>query len=336
MGRKNFEDFNSMDFFDRNEYTFKDLDDFLKLEVEENVYLDYKRGDALSFEHKKINEITKDVSAFANSDGGIIIYGVNEDKSTHKPNGYVPIIDPKISKEWLEQKINYIQPKIEGLRIFPIRLESEANQSIYIVKIPRSDDAPHMANDNKYYRRGEFSSNPMQGYEVRDTFFRVSKPLLRILGVEFEQAIMPENSKFGFFFKAFVQNDNKAVSTLYKLNVYLYTKVQVDSINIASSEGELSNCTFIKMDSDCARFSMHCNEPIIKDECITMGNVYFQMPEIIKEEFIQTTIIRIVLFYEGGATELLYLLRNRVVERRKDQINAIIKSNYPRYNAKWL
>ena len=41
MGRKNFEDFNSMDFFDRNEYTFKDLDDFLKIEVEENVYLDY-------------------------------------------------------------------------------------------------------------------------------------------------------------------------------------------------------------------------------------------------------------------------------------------------------
>ena len=193
-----------------------------------------------------------------------------------------------------------------------------------------------MANDNKYYRRGEFSSDPMQGYEVRDTFFRVSKPLLRILGVEFEQAIMPENSKFGFFFKVFIQNDNKAVATLYKLNVYVYTKVQVDSINLASSEGELSNCTFIKMDSDCARLSIHSNEPIFKDECITMGNVYFQISEMIKEKFIQTTIIRLVLFYEGGTTELLYLPRNRVVERRKDQINAIIKSNYPSYNARWL
>ena len=95
-----------MDFFDRNEYTIKDLEDFLKLEVEENRHLDYKRGDALSFENKKINEITKDVSSFANSDGGLIIYGVDEDKSTHKPSGYIPIVDPKISKEWLEQKIN--------------------------------------------------------------------------------------------------------------------------------------------------------------------------------------------------------------------------------------
>jgi len=325
-----------MDFFDRNEYTIKDLEDFLKLEVEENRHLDYKRGDALSFENKKINEITKDVSAFANSDGGLIIYGVNEDKSTHKPSGYVPIVDPKISKEWLEQKINLIQPKIKDLRIFPIRLESKTNQSIYIVKIPRSDDAPHMANDNKYYRRGDFSSDPMQGYEVRDTFFRVSRPLLRIIGVEFEQAIMPENSKFGFFFKAFIQNDNNAVATLYKLNVYVYTKVQVDSIILASSEGKLSNCTFTKMDSDCARLSIYSNEPIFRDECITMGNVYFQIPEMIKEEFIQTTIIRVVLFYEGGTTELLYLPRNRVVERRKDQINAIIKSNYPSYNARWL
>jgi hypothetical protein len=325
-----------MDFFDRNEYTIKDLEDFLKLEVEENRHLDYKRGDALSFENKKINEITKDVSAFANSDGGLIIYGVNEDKSTHKPSGYVPIVDPKISKEWLEQKINLIQPKIKDLRIFPIRLESKTNQSIYIVKIPRSDDAPHMANDNKYYRRGDFSSDPMQGYEVRDTFFRVSRPLLRIIGVEFEQAIMPENSKFGFFFKAFIQNDNNAVATLYKLNVYVYTKVQVDSIILASSEGKLSNCTFTKMDSDCARLSIYSNEPIFRDECITMGNVYFQIPEMIKEEFIQTTIIRVVLFYEGGTTELLYLPRNRVVERRKDQINAMIKSNYPSYNARWL
>ena len=132
-----------MDFYDKNDYNLQDLNDFIQLEVEENRHLDYKDGEALA--PNEISEITKDVSSFANSDGGIIIYGVGEDKKTHTPNSYAPIINPKITKEWLEQKINIIQPKIKGVLIFPIRLNKKATKSIYIVKIPKSDDAAGIA-----------------------------------------------------------------------------------------------------------------------------------------------------------------------------------------------
>ena len=89
-----------MDFFELEEYTKKDIDDLIQNEVEESIYLDYKDGRAL--DPDKIAEITKDVSAFANADGGIIVYGVSENKATHNPEGYATVTNPKITKEWLE------------------------------------------------------------------------------------------------------------------------------------------------------------------------------------------------------------------------------------------
>ena len=59
-----------MDFFELEEYTKKDIDDLIQNEVEESIYLDYKDGRALDSD--KIAEITKDVSAFANADGGLL------------------------------------------------------------------------------------------------------------------------------------------------------------------------------------------------------------------------------------------------------------------------
>ena len=64
-----------MDFYSKDEYRIEDIEQLIENEVEENIHLDYKSEGALEKSEKKRNEIIKDVSAFANSDGGIIIYG---------------------------------------------------------------------------------------------------------------------------------------------------------------------------------------------------------------------------------------------------------------------
>ncbi|AVH71284.1 AAA ATPase [Nostoc sp. 'Lobaria pulmonaria (5183) cyanobiont'] len=78
----------------------------IKDRVQENLELDYKECAAIfPLTDKKKIEISKDVSAFANSAGGIIIYGVKE-------NGHIPTeidtgLNPNaLSKERLEQIIN--------------------------------------------------------------------------------------------------------------------------------------------------------------------------------------------------------------------------------------
>jgi len=59
------------------DYTQAELESLITNRVEENLNLDYKGADALYNIDGKIDrslEISKDVSSFANSDGGIIIY----------------------------------------------------------------------------------------------------------------------------------------------------------------------------------------------------------------------------------------------------------------------
>lgn len=138
--------------------------------VEESLELDYKACDALQNTDGKKNELSKDVSSFANSIGGTIVYGMRE--KDHKPEQIDDGYDPtQVTKEWLEQVINSrIHPHIDGLVINPVQL-ANGNQ-IYVVCLPRSDRAPHQASDKKYYKRCNFESVPMEDYEVRDVMFR--------------------------------------------------------------------------------------------------------------------------------------------------------------------
>jgi predicted HTH transcriptional regulator len=54
----------------------KALQNYIDTQIEENLTLDYKAADSLDASPKKKDEVTKDVSAMANSAGGTIIYGI--------------------------------------------------------------------------------------------------------------------------------------------------------------------------------------------------------------------------------------------------------------------
>ena len=142
---------------------------------QEGPYLEYKSSDALRNTDGNKNEISKDVSAFANAGGGTIVYGVVEDDN-NTPDRIDDGVNPaETSKEWLEQVINSrIHRQIEGIEIFQILLES--SNVIYAVNIPQSERAPHQAASNKYYTRRNFLSEPMEEYEIRDVLMRKKIP----------------------------------------------------------------------------------------------------------------------------------------------------------------
>ena len=51
---------------------------------------------------------------------------------------------------------------------------------IYVISIPQSTRAPHMASDKRFYKRFNFESVPMEEYEVRDVSRRLIAPDLYI------------------------------------------------------------------------------------------------------------------------------------------------------------
>ncbi|WP_165822490.1 helix-turn-helix domain-containing protein [Paenibacillus montanisoli] len=161
------------------EWTLDDVQRLINNNVKENINLDYKASGALQKNNdKKKDEMCKDISAFANSDGGTIIYGVTE--KNNLPEMIDEGFDPtEISKEWIEQVINTrIKRRIDGVRIYQIDLKPE--RVIYAVSIPQSKNAPHMANDNRYYKRFNFESVPMEDYEIRDVMRRNESPDLHV------------------------------------------------------------------------------------------------------------------------------------------------------------
>ena len=146
--------------------------------VEESSTLDYKAADALGKNDGKKKEITKDVSSMANSAGGIIVYGIREydipDKK-HLPERLDGIDRTQFSKERLEHIINSIQPRIEGLTIYPVDIDTGQNHVVYVVEILQSTTA-HQAKDYRYYKRFNFESVPMEDYEIRDVMNRLTTP----------------------------------------------------------------------------------------------------------------------------------------------------------------
>jgi hypothetical protein len=146
--------------------------------IEESLTLEFKAAGAIARDDKKKFDITKDVSSMANSAGGLLIYGVAEFHDTnrkHLPERLDPIDRVEFAKEWIEHIVSQIRPRIPGIIIYPVELNSGPNHVAYVIEIPEGRTA-HQANDYRYYRRYNFESVPMADHEVRDVMNRKTHP----------------------------------------------------------------------------------------------------------------------------------------------------------------
>jgi len=161
-------------------WTAERIQELIDRKIEEGPQLDYKAAAALSRSDSKKNDITKDISAFANSAGGTVIYGLKEfddDARKHLPEKIDPIEGKEFSREWLDQIIGQIGPRIANLLITPVRVGPESRHTCYVVEVPQGHTA-HQARDLRYYRRYNFESVPMADYEIRDVMNRRERPNL--------------------------------------------------------------------------------------------------------------------------------------------------------------
>lgn len=278
---------------DKTEFTQQDILDIISSRTEESINIDFKDARSLSSGDGK--EIAKDVSAFANSDGGLIFYGINEDNHVATDLSFVD--GNKYNKEWLENKItSNIQQRIHDILIIPVRFDNDINRTIYVVKIPKSLNTPHINSfDNKYYRRFNFKSVPMEEYEVRDSYFRAngSKVIIEKSTVTLEESINKDS--FNFNIEVHASNIGTFIAEKYRI-----------SCNIKDFKSALIKCkdsylTTYKFD-DGYKISTKDTPPIFPNEVL---NILSFNLEISKKDYLDfITSIQINFYtYNVGSFE---------------------------------
>ena len=287
------------DFFDKAEYVQADIENLLTIGAEESINLDFKAADSLMNTDGKKSEIAKDVSSFANSDGGIIIYGITE---TDHPGDSMSFIDGNtFSKEWLEQIINSrIQRRIPDLIIYPVRFDNDISRTVYVVKIPRSTLAPHMTSDKRYYKRFNFQSVQMEEYEVRDLFGRKQKTELDIADILFEQRSSGSSARqlryAEYLLRYQIRNIGNTIEERFKLEIYI-----PKHLTQADEQTNFYNYK-IREDGGISVYSVPNSSPIYQEETTT---VITSMVQIRRDRLhlLETQGIRLKLFYSNGTKE---------------------------------
>lgn len=141
-----------------SELSYKDITDLLYLRKEqESEILDYKR-----IVHTSTDEFAKDVTGFANTKGGYIIYGIDE-----KQNEIIGVENAKGRtkvEEFVQSVINHKVDKAVFCEIVQIEIPQEGTDTKHIVVlyVKESDDKPVFANDVCYVRKGSsvFKAKP--------------------------------------------------------------------------------------------------------------------------------------------------------------------------------
>ncbi|TMQ25274.1 MAG: ATP-binding protein [Nitrospirae bacterium] len=151
--------------------------------VKESIYIELKTKKNRStpeLDDSDSWQFSRALSGFANSDGGVIVWGVETDKedsaSKLKPITAVTDFEARLKKSLL----NSVQPFVDGVRMGSILEEDGSGAGYLKVLIPRSDKAPHraMRADREYFRRSTEGFYRLEHFDLEDAFGRRPHPSL--------------------------------------------------------------------------------------------------------------------------------------------------------------
>lgn len=237
-------------FSEIKEGQFAKIQNFVDIQEPESLYLDFKRKESneTSEASKKDKEIISEaISGFANSEGGVLIWGVDARKNADGVDGacdLFPIPNVRTLHSYLQSNYaKWIAPSHIELEIIFVTNGPQSEDGFIIMYVPKWDGEPIMNMQNKkvkmYYKRGGDSFYQMEHYEVADRFGKRPYPKLKIDCCLIAGGVSsPPNGPYGIHVHVGMKNDGLGIAKY----PYLYIKNQAKNhckwkcLNIKSSQ----------------------------------------------------------------------------------------------------
>jgi hypothetical protein len=163
------------------------LDELISEQAEETLHMEFKTlsessGDRLVKDDRKT--LAKAVCGMANSDGGIIIVGVETRRldNVDAAIGKRPIKNFGKMRSLLTAAIpEMLSAQHPNIQVYPISDTDDPSVGFVIIEVPQSDSRPHYSNvHHQYFRRGSDGTRVLEHSEIRELMFAVREPTLEI------------------------------------------------------------------------------------------------------------------------------------------------------------
>lgn len=164
--------------------TQADIEQLVADQTCEGPHLDFKRDFPTAWNDAAKHEFLADATAFANSGGGDLIFGVEEDGQA-QALAVVPQAIPNADQEIRRLQdflLNLAEPRLPGVKIHAVQVSvAGIDGYVIVVRIPQSWAGPHRVKTNQhFFIRDGLRKRQLDVPELRSIFLRTENQARRV------------------------------------------------------------------------------------------------------------------------------------------------------------
>jgi hypothetical protein len=162
------------------------IDEFILIRQSEELYLDFKRSaddgsGPRALHDNDRNNLAKAISGFGNSEGGVVIWGVD----AHPGMDFADVAQAKRPIENIARFVSWLEGTVSGrtvaahTRVQNLAIDIGSGKGFVATLIPKSELAPHQCIfDSRYYMRAGSNFLPVPHAVLAGMFGRRPQPVL--------------------------------------------------------------------------------------------------------------------------------------------------------------